>query len=71
MVVWSKVCLLWEDQNMPSLIYIDGKGMLCSLCHIFDTKQHNGFRTWYNTANIRYCPDTIEGHFKSEMNKYP
>ena len=56
---------------MPSLIYIDGKGMLCSLCHIFDTKQHNGFRTWYNTANIRYCPDTIEGYFKSEMNKYP
>ena len=43
--------------------------MFCSLCCIFDTKQHNGFKTWNNTANIISCPDTVEGHFKSEMHK--
>ena len=52
-----------------SLVYTDGKGMFCSLCRIFDTKQHNGFKTWNNTANIRCRPDTAEGHFKSEMHK--
>ena len=52
-----------------SLVYIDGKGMFCSLCHKFDTKQHNGFKTWNNTANIRCHSDTAERHFTSEMNK--
>ena len=36
---------------------------------IYDTKQHNGFKTWNNTDNIRCRPDTAEGHFKSEMHK--
>ena len=43
--------------------------MFCSLCRIFDTKQHNGFKTWNNTANVRCRPDTVERHFKSEMHK--
>ena len=43
--------------------------MLCSLCRIFDTKQHNGFKTWNNTANIICRPDTAEGHFKSEIQR--
>ena len=58
-----------EKTKTWSLVYIDGKGMFCSLCRIFDTKQHNGFKTWNNTANIRCRPDTAEGHFKSEMHK--
>ena len=44
--------------------------MFCLLCHIFDTKEHNGFQTWNNTANIRCNPDIGEGHFKSELHKY-
>ena len=43
--------------------------MFRSLCRIFDIKQHNGFKTWNNTAKIRSCPDTVERHFKSEMHK--
>ena len=35
----------------------------------FDTKQHNLFKTWNNTANVRCYTDTVEGHFKSEMHK--
>ena len=33
-----------EKTKTWSLVYIDGKGMFCSLCRIFDTKQHNGFK---------------------------
>ena len=58
-----------EKTKTWSLVYIDGKGMFCSLCRIFNTKQHNGFKTWNNTANIRCRPGTVEGHFKSEMHK--
>ena len=43
--------------------------MLYSLCRILDTKQHNGFKTWNNTVNIRCRLDTVERHFKSEMHK--
>ena len=43
--------------------------MFCSICRIFDTKQHNGFKTWNNTANVRCRPDTADEHFKSEMHK--
>ena len=43
--------------------------MFCSIPHIFDTKQHNGFKTWTNTANIRCCPNTVEGHFFKKMHK--
>ena len=58
-----------EKNKTWSLVYIDGKGMFCSLYCIFDTKQHNDFKTCSNTANIRCRPDTAEGHFKSEMHK--
>ena len=58
-----------EKTKTWSLVYIDGKGIFCSLCPIFDTKQHNGFNKWNNTANIRCRPDTAEGHFKTEMHK--
>ena len=34
-----------EKTKTWSLVYIDGKGMFCSLCHIFDTKQHNDFNS--------------------------
>ena len=43
--------------------------MFCSLCCIFDTKQHNGSKTWNNTVTIKCRPDTAEGHFKSETHK--
>ena len=58
-----------EKTKTWSLVYIDGKGMFGSLCRIFDTKQHNGFKTWNNTANIICRPDTAEGHFKSEIQR--
>ena len=58
-----------EKTKTWSLVYIAGKVMFCSLCRIFYTKQHNGFKTWNNTANIRYRPDTVEGHFKSKMHE--
>ena len=56
-----------EKTKTWNLVHIDGKGVFCSLCHVFDRKKHNGFKTWNNTASIRCCPDT--GHFKSEMHK--
>ena len=37
-----------EKTKTWSSVYIDGKGMFCSLY----TKQHNGFKTWHNAANI-------------------
>ena len=43
--------------------------MFCSLCCIFDTKQHNSFKTWNDTANIRCYFDAVEEHVKSEMDK--
>ena len=58
-----------EKTKTWNLVYIDGKGMFCSLCCMFDTKQHNGFKTCNITANIICRPDTAEGHFKSEMHK--
>ena len=58
-----------EKTKTWSLVCFDGKVMFCSLCHIFVTKQHNGFKTWNNTANIKCFPDTVEGRFKSEMHK--
>ena len=58
-----------EKTKTWSLIPTDGEGMFCSLSRIFDTKQHNGFKSWNNTANIRCRPDTVEGHFKSEIHK--
>ena len=53
----------------PSLVYIDGKVMLCSLYQIFDTKQHNSFKGWNNTVNIICRPDIVEGDFKNEIHK--
>ena len=37
-----------EKTKTWSSVYVDGKGMFCSL----NTKQHNGFKTWHNAANI-------------------
>ena len=54
-----------EKTETSSLVYIDGKGMLCSLCQIFDTKQHHSFKAWNNTVNIICRPDIVEGHFKN------
>ena len=58
-----------EKTETSSLVYIDGKGMLCSLCQIFDTKQHHSFKAWNNTVNIIWRPDIVEGHFKNEIHK--
>ena len=52
-----------------SLVCIGDKGMFYSLSRIFDTKKHNGFKTWNNAANIRCPSDTVERHFESEMDK--
>ena len=58
-----------EKSETWGLVYIDGKGMFCSFSCIFDTKQHNGFKTWNNTDIIRCRQDAAEGHFKSKMHK--
>ena len=58
-----------EKTKTWSLVSTGGEDIFCSLSRIFDTKQHNGFKSWNNTANIRCCPDTVEGHFKSEIHK--
>ena len=58
-----------EKSETWGLVYIDGKGMFCPFSCIFDTKQHNGFKTWNNTDIIRCRQDAAEGHFKSKMHK--
>ena len=58
-----------EKTKTWSLFSTGGEDIFCSLSRIFDTKQHNGFKSWNNTANIRCHPDTVEGHFKSEIHK--
>ena len=52
-----------------SLVYTDGKSKFCSLCRVFDTKQHNGFKAWNSTPSIK-CHirgekgNNVEKHFK-------
>ena len=58
-----------EKTKTWSLVSTGGEDIFCSLSRIFDTKQHNGFKSWNNTANIRCRPDTVEEHFKSEIHK--
>lgn len=54
--------------NTWNLVYIDGKGMFCSSCREFDTKQpKNGGKQWNSTSNVRYRTETIKGHFTSRM----
>ena len=40
-----------EKTKTWSLVYSNVKGMFGLLCDIFDTKQHNGFKTWNSTVN--------------------
>ena len=48
------------------LTYIDGKGMFCALCRIYNTKQSNDLKVWNSTANLRCRTETIRQHFQSK-----
>ena len=41
-----------DKTNKWCLVYIDGKGMFCSLCRNYDIKQNNGKKTWNAIANV-------------------
>ena len=43
-------CKEAEDWN---LVYIDGKGMFCTLCRTYNTKQKNGLKQWNAVPNVR------------------
>ena len=51
------------------LIYIDGRGMFCTLCRTYDTKQKNGLKQWNSVPNVRCRPQTITNHLESDMHK--
>ena len=39
---------------------IDGKGMLCALCRIYNTKHGNESKVWNSTGNVRCRTETSE-----------
>ena len=46
-----------------SLVYIDGKGMFCSLCRCTNTLQpSNDSKVWNCEPNVRYRSDTVRNH---------
>ena len=70
MVVWPKVCLLWDDQNFG--VYFIWTVKVCSIhfvAYLIKSNIHHGIKTWNNTANIRCRSETVEGHFNSEIHK--
>ena len=45
------------------LVYIDGKGMFCSLCHCTNMLQpSNESKVWNCEPNVRYRPDNVRNH---------
>ena len=59
-----------DKTNKWCLVYIDGKGMFCSLCRNYDIKQNNGQKTWNAIANVRCRTQTVIGHFKKETSMH-
>ena len=53
-----------EETHEWCLVYIDGKGMFCSLCREYDIKQNNGVKTWNSVANVRCRTQTVRDHFQ-------
>ena len=46
-----------------SLVFIDGKGMFCSLCRCTNTLQpSNESKVWNCEPNVRYHSDTVRNH---------
>ena len=41
-----------QKTNEWCLVYLDGKGMFCSLCRNYGGKQNNGQKVWNSVANI-------------------
>ena len=46
------------------LVYIDGKGMFCTLCREYDIKQNNNTKTWNAVANVRCRTQTVKDHLR-------
>ena len=61
---------LHDKTNKWCLVYIDGKGMFCSLCRNYDIKQNNGQKTWNAIANVRCRTQIIIDHFKKETSMH-
>ena len=59
-------CKEAEDCN---LVYIARKGMFCTLCRTYETKQKNGLKQWNAVPNVRCRPQTITIHLASDMHK--
>ena len=52
------------------LVYIDGKGMFCSLCRDYNIKQNNGTSIWNSVANVRCRTQTVKDHFTKETSMH-
>ena len=52
------------------LTYIDGKGMFCALCRIYNTEHGNESKAWNSTGNVRCRTGTIRMHFESKTSIY-
>ena len=52
------------------LVYIDGKGMFCSLCRTYDIKQNNGMKTWNAVGNVRCRQQTVVDHFNKDTSMH-
>ena len=59
-----------DKTNKWCLVYIDGKGMFCSVCRNYDIKQNNGEKTWNAIANVRCRTQTVIDHFKKETSMH-
>ena len=53
-----------------SLVYIDGKGMFCSVCRKYDITQNNGKPIWNTTPNVRCRTKTVTDHFSKETSSH-
>lgn len=57
-----------EKSQEWCIVYIDGKGMFCTMCREYDTKHKvNGGKQWNLVGNVRCRQVTIKDHLASNM----
>ena len=59
-----------DKTNQWCLVYIDGKGMFCSLCRKYDITQNNKTKTWNSVPNIRCRTKTVVDHMKKDTSMH-
>ena len=52
------------------LVYIEGKGMFCSLCRNYNITQNNGKPIWNTLPNIRCRTQTVTDHYSKETSMH-